>query len=92
MLPMNHILCKTLLLSIVISNAFANVHAAGHVSANSGECVLCATHGSPTAVLPDSGFQLPPMIKNIRIVEFCHSAEWTSSISYIHSRGPPLAR
>lgn len=91
MFPMNRFLCTTLLLLIVISNVFADVHAATHVAADPGECMLCATYGNPAAVPPDSGLLLPPVIKNVQFAEFRHAAEWTTSIVCIHARGPPLA-
>lgn len=91
MLPMNRMLCTTLLLLIFIGNAFADVHAATHIVADPGECVLCATYGNSTAVLADSGRLLPPVIKNMQVAEFHHSADWSSSVACIHSRGPPLA-
>lgn len=87
---MNRFLCTTLLLLIVISNVFADVHAATHVAADPGDCMLCATYGNP-AVPPDSGLLSAPVIRNVQVAEFRHAAEWTSSIVCIHSRGPPLA-
>jgi len=88
---MNRYLITTLLLLIVTSNVFADVHAATHIIADPGECVLCASYGSPTAVLPASGVLLPPVTKNIQVADFYNAAEWASSIVCIHSRGPPLA-
>lgn len=91
MLAMNRLLCTTLLLLIVNSSVLADVHAATHVAADPGECVLCATYGNPAAALPDSGLLLPPVTKNIQVADLHNEAEWSPSIDCIHSRGPPLA-
>jgi len=91
MRSMNRFLITTLLLLVVISNVVADVHAATHGAADSGECVICATYGNPTAALTESGLLSPPVTKNIQVSDFHHAAERTSSILCIHLRGPPLA-
>ena len=86
---MHRILCTLLLLAVLASQALGAVHAATHVGADAGECVLCASYVNPSAALPNND-QFALRVSNHRLSgDFLLLAEPTSAVACVHQRGPP---
>ena len=88
---MNRILCTTLLLIVIIGYAMGTAHAAVHVTADSGDCALCATYSSSNDAIPASATPVLPVTKSRDVADFKDVVESSSAVADVHPRGPPAS-
>ena len=78
-----------LLLFAVISHALGSVHAATHVTADLGECALCATYTNSSAALADTESIATPVARSCEYIDVSQPVCTVSPILCNHQRGPP---
>ena len=88
---MNRILCTTLLLIVFFGYAMGTTHAAVHVTADPGDCTLCATYGSSSEGVPATGLPELPLTSSHDLADPRHAVESSSAVANAHPRGPPLS-
>ena len=79
----------TLLLLLFVSNAMVAAHAATHVSADAGDCELCAAYTNPTPALSGHCPTLPAITAPAQSIEPPVVVPFSIEARGFHPRAPP---
>lgn len=88
---MSRTLSAIILLFVIAGNALAGAHSATHVTANPGECELCAAYNDPTDAVPGNKVCVPPAAPRTDTYDCPDSVPSQACVRSPCQRGPPAS-
>lgn len=83
-------LCLAILLSLVTGHAALTAHEATHIVDDARECLLCISHGAPTAVPAAGSEQVFPNLPHTTVAVDPGASFAPRFLAPYEQRGPPV--